>query len=74
MGVLSNGARLGNMEAGTVAALVNTQFSVVSGGIGCIIGIAAIARFMPDFLRYELEHDGSPAREAPAPPLAFEGE
>ena len=50
--VVSSGPRLGNTEAGLVAALTNTQFSVVSGGIGCVIGIALIAKLMPSFVHY----------------------
>ena len=52
-GVLGNGPRLGSMESGFVAALGGVQFAVVSGGIGCILGIAVIAKQMPRFLHYE---------------------
>jgi MFS family permease len=52
--VVTSGPRLGNGEAGIVAALTNTQFSVVSGGIGCVIGIAIIAKAMPKFVSYEI--------------------
>lgn len=53
--VVSNGPRLGNTEAGLVAAATTTQFSVVSGGIGCVIGTAIIARLLPRFAHYEFE-------------------
>lgn len=52
--VVTSGPRLGNGEAGIVAALTNTQFSVVSGGLGCVVGIAIIAKAMPKFVNYEL--------------------
>lgn len=52
--VVTGGPRLGNIEAGAVAAAVNNQFSVVSGGIGCVLGIAIVARAMPKFMRYEM--------------------
>jgi len=52
--VVGAGPRLGNFEAGGVASLAGTQFSVVSGGLGCVIGIAIIAKLLPRFLRYEL--------------------
>lgn len=52
--VVTSGPRLGNGEAGIVAALTSTQFSVVSGGLGCVIGIAIIAKAMPKFVNYEL--------------------
>jgi hypothetical protein len=54
--VVTSGPRLGNFEAGGVAAAFSTQFSVVSGGIGCLIGIAIIAKAMPRFVRYEYGH------------------
>ncbi|GAA5199943.1 MFS transporter [Rugosimonospora acidiphila] len=50
--VVQVGPRLGNGEAGLAASL-GTQFSVVSGGIGCVVGIAIIAVLMPRFARYE---------------------
>jgi MFS family permease len=56
--VVGAGPRLGNFEAGGMAALAGTQFSVVSGGIGCVVGIAIIARLLPKFLRYELPRAG----------------
>jgi MFS family permease len=52
--VVTAGPRLGNGEAGIVAALSTTEISVVSGGLGCIIGIAIIAKTMPKFVRYDL--------------------
>jgi len=52
--VVTSGPRLGNAEAGFVAALSNVQFSVVSGGLGCVVGIAIIAKLMPGFVRYRL--------------------
>ena len=39
------GPQLGELEAGTVAALAGTQFSVVTGGVGCLIAVA-LAFFM----------------------------
>jgi predicted MFS family arabinose efflux permease len=49
--VVSGGPRLGDMESGTVAALVNTEFSVVSGGLACIAGAFALAGALPAFRR-----------------------
>jgi MFS family permease len=50
------GPRLGNAEAGIVAALVSVPFSIVSGGIGCVIGMLVVAKLYPDFLHYESPH------------------
>jgi len=52
LAVVQAGPRLGNVEAGVVAALVGVQGSIAIGGIGCVVGIAAIARLMPRFSAY----------------------
>jgi MFS family permease len=54
LAVVGNGPRLGNTEAGLVASATSTQFSVISGGIGCVVGIALIARLLPRFVHYEI--------------------
>ncbi len=51
--VVQGGPRLGNTEAGVVAALSNTQISVVTGGLGCIVGMLLIGRLMPRFTAYD---------------------
>jgi hypothetical protein len=38
-----------------VAELTSIRFSVVSGGVACIIGALAIARWAPDFFHYRYE-------------------
>jgi MFS family permease len=54
-GILGNGPRLGGVESGIVASLGGIQTAVVSGGLGCIAGVAVIARFMPALLRYRYD-------------------
>jgi MFS family permease len=44
---------LGNLEAGTVAALTSLRTSIVSGGILCIFGCVAIGLAFPALLRYD---------------------
>jgi MFS family permease len=61
--VTTAGPRLGDLEAGAVAALVNPVFSVVSGGIACVIGTLALAVLLP-----ELRHYRAFGREV-APPV-----
>jgi len=63
--VVQGGPRLGNTEAGVVAALSNTQISVVSGGLGCIAGILLIGRFMPRFADYDIKLADKPHLEKP---------
>jgi MFS family permease len=52
--VVTSGPRLGDVEAGSVAALTSTQFSVVSGGVGAVIGAVIIAAAIPAFWAYDV--------------------
>jgi MFS family permease len=52
VGVSSGGPRLGDFRAGTVASLVNTPFSVVSGGIAVVFGALLVAKKMPELNAY----------------------
>jgi MFS family permease len=51
--VVSSGPRLGDFEAGSVAALAGSEFSIVSGGLAALIGTIAIAFAIPAFARYD---------------------
>ena len=53
--VVGGGPRLGDLESGAVAAATSLRFSVVSGGLACIVGAFAIARFMPELWHYRDE-------------------
>jgi MFS family permease len=55
--VVTGGPRLGDLEAGLVAAAFSPMASVVSGGLLCIAGAAAVAWRAPAFRRY---HAGDP--------------
>jgi MFS family permease len=46
------GPQLGEMEAGIVAQLTSAPFAVVTGGIGCLVAVALIARRWPKIRRY----------------------
>ena len=50
---------LGNLEAGVVAQLTSLRFSIVSGGIGCIVGTLAVAALFPVLLRYDARERAS---------------
>ena len=50
--VVTSGPRLGDLESGTVAAATGVEFSVVSGGLLCLLGLAAIAVAFPQLARY----------------------
>jgi MFS family permease len=51
--VVTGGPQLGDAEAGAVAALTSPRVSVVSGGVACILGVAALVRWVPDLARYD---------------------
>jgi len=50
--VVAGGPRLGDVESGTVAAMTSTRFSVVSGGVICVLGILPVVAAFPAFWRY----------------------
>ena len=41
--VVTGGPRLGDAESGVVANFTSTEFSIVSGGIACVVGVALLA-------------------------------
>ena len=47
---------LGNVEAGVVASITSLRFSIVSGGIACIVGTVVILAALPQLLRYDARH------------------
>jgi len=49
--VVTAGPRLGDVEAGVVAALTSPVFSVISGGLLCLLGVAVIAARVPALRR-----------------------
>jgi MFS family permease len=53
--VVTSGPRLGDVEAGSVAALAGVRFSVVSGGIACVLGAALLAIAIPALRQYDAE-------------------
>jgi MFS family permease len=52
MAVVQGGPRVGDLEAGGVASALGNEFSIVSGGIACIVGALAMSAFMPGFRRH----------------------
>ena len=61
--VVTGGPRLGDVEAGVVASLTSPAFSVVSGGLACLVGALAIGRAMPALPRWRLSRDALPEEE-----------
>lgn len=54
-----SGPRLGDAEAGFVASLFGVTVSIVSGGVLCIVGVAACCYYLPKFWDYRSSHPSS---------------
>ncbi|MDH2903237.1 MAG: MFS transporter [Actinomycetota bacterium] len=49
MAVVTGGPRLGDAESGVVAGFTSTEFSIVSGGLACLVGVGLLAWRRPSF-------------------------
>jgi MFS family permease len=49
------GPSAGQLRSGAVASLVSTRFSLVSGGLFCVGGVAVVCALLPGFVRYKSE-------------------
>lgn len=58
MAVVTGGPRLGDFESGVVARLTSTEFSIVSGGVACVVGAIALVRWRPSFWRDRVDYVG----------------
>lgn len=54
--VVAGGPRLGDVEAGAVAAVAGEAFSVISGGVMCVVLALGLGRAMPSFWKYDARH------------------
>ena len=60
--VVTSGPRLGDIEAGAVAGAAGVRFSVISGGLACLAGVAVVLVAFPALVRYDAEQwTGAPA-------------
>jgi MFS family permease len=50
--VVAGGPRIGDFEAGALAAVVGAPASVVIGGVACLVGIGAVAGLFPSMRDY----------------------
>jgi MFS family permease len=64
----ATGPSLGNLEAGAVASAFGVRASVVSGGVVCVVAVAAVTLALPAFLAYDARRE--PERVGPAPRVA----
>jgi MFS family permease len=63
------GPQLGELEAGTVAQWLGATFSVVSGGVGCVLAVAWVAASTPELRRYRNRVDTRRPDAADVPSL-----
>lgn len=65
------GPQLGELEAGLVAALIGAPLSVITGGLGCLLAVAFVARKVPMLRKFD-QDDLRQAGEALAAGAAAE--
>jgi hypothetical protein len=51
--VVGTGPSIGNGEAGLLASVTGVRFSIVSGGIACILGAGLLAILFPRYRNYD---------------------
>jgi MFS family permease len=66
--VVTGGPRVGDVEAGAVAAAFGDTVSVVSGGLACIAGALILARLLPGFRRQQTQGVTDTSNNAQDPP------
>ncbi|MBA2654653.1 MAG: MFS transporter [Gammaproteobacteria bacterium] len=52
-----SGPKLGDTESGLIASAFGITFSIVSGGILCVVGVGFLCMFLPKFLSYRPNND-----------------
>ena len=55
LSVVAAGPSLGDLEAGALASVTSVPFSIVSGGVACLVGVGVIAAAIPELARYDAE-------------------
>jgi MFS family permease len=68
------GPQLGELEAGAVANWLGAPFSVVSGGVGCMLAVAGLAALTPQLRRYRALPVRTPAALGTEPVRTSQGE
>ena len=59
------GPGLGDVRAGAVAALTSASFAALSGGLACVVAVAALAAGNPALRRWRPQPDGEPVAARP---------
>jgi len=58
--VVTGGVRLGDIESGTVASLTTPRFSVLSGGLACLVGVGVVMFAFPELARFDTRQHAAP--------------
>ena len=66
--VVTGGPRLGDVETGAVASLAGAPTAVISGGLGCLVGVALVWKLMPRLAAYIAPEHGPDVRPAEPEP------
>ena len=64
--VVTSGPRLGDIEAGSIAAVTSPRISMSSGGLACIVGVGLIVLAFPQLAAFDLERTDAQLAEAAA--------
>jgi hypothetical protein len=56
LSVVGTGPSIGNGEAGLLASVTGVRFSIVSGGIACMLGAGVLAILLPRYRNYDAAH------------------
>jgi hypothetical protein len=64
--VVTGGARLGDIESGTVASLTTPRVAVLSGGLACVASVGFVLLAFPGLARFDA-HDAAHALEPATP-------
>src|SRR5205085_6128565 len=56
--VVTSGPRVGDVESGVVASLTSARFSMASGGLACVAGVALIMLAFPALAAYDADRAG----------------
>jgi MFS family permease len=62
------GPQLGEIEAGAVAQLFGAPFAIISGGIGCIVGLGLVVAKWPQLMSYDNHEPGATRTSALSSP------
>jgi MFS family permease len=68
------GPQLGELEAGVVANWLGAPFSVISGGVGCMLAVSWLAAATPELRRYRAAPVATPKALATEPVRTTQGE